>query len=240
MYSVREVIQAARRQRGWGQRQLAEASGVSQPNLAAIETGTRAPSLAMVSRLVGACGLQLRFDLEPRHADVDAEIRRLRERPAAGRLAGEGFGALITLTRLANAGAPLVLDGPIAARLHGAPVAAGVERVWCHHDDVDQLREAVAQCHRDLRPVRPRYDEEYRLVYGEGDQVRIGDCRVTLGSPPSAVHRVQVLRASLSTVGIDQLPLYPHWTPRDRVIVRRLVVLLSDEVEVAADVDTTA
>jgi transcriptional regulator with XRE-family HTH domain len=131
MYSVPEVIRAARRRRGWAQRQLAEASGVSQPNLAAIETGTRVPSLAMVSRLVVACGLQLRFELEPRHTDVDTEIARLREREPAARLGRTGHAALITILRLTGAGAPLVLDGPMAGRLHGAPVADAVERVWC-------------------------------------------------------------------------------------------------------------
>lgn len=65
MYSVGDLLKTARRHRGWGQRQLAEATGVPQPNLAAYETGQRVPSLAMLRRLVTACGLRLRFDLEP-------------------------------------------------------------------------------------------------------------------------------------------------------------------------------
>ncbi|HEX6499405.1 MAG TPA: helix-turn-helix transcriptional regulator [Micromonosporaceae bacterium] len=65
MYSVGDLLRTARRHRGWGQRQLAEATGVPQPNLAAYETGQRVPSLAMLGRLVTACGLRLRFDLEP-------------------------------------------------------------------------------------------------------------------------------------------------------------------------------
>lgn len=223
MYSVREVIQAARRQRGWGQRQLAEASGVSQPNLAAIETGARVPSLAMVSRLVGACGLQLRFELEPRHADLDAEIARLREREPEGRLSGAGLIALISIGQLVRAGAPLVLDGPMAARVHGAPVTTSVERVWCDLDRLDLLRLAATGCHRDLVPVRPRYDDDDRLVFGEGDQVRIGECTVTLAATPPAHQPINLFGVPVGVVEPEQLRRYPAWTPRDRFAVHRVL-----------------
>lgn len=228
MYSVREVIQSARRERGWGQRQLAEASGVSQPNLAAIETGTRVPSLAMVSRLVGACGLQLRFELEPRHADLDAEMLRLRDREPEGRFGRAGLVALISIVQLVRAGATLVLDGPMAARVHGAPVTDRVERVWCGLDQLDRLRQAAARCRRDLLPVRPQYDDDDRLSFGDGDQVRIGECTVMLHATPPAHQPISLLGVPLAVVGPDQLPHYPEWTPRDRLAVRRLVGLLDN------------
>ena len=228
MYSIPDVIRAARRQRGWGQRQLAEATGVSQPNLAAIETGARVPSLAMVRRLVSACGLQLRFELEPRHADLDAAMARLREREPDSRLTGAGLHALITLVRLVSAGAPLVLDGPIAARVHGAPVADSVQRVWCAPADLDRLRTATADCRLDLRPVQPRYDEDDRPIIHEGDQVRIGAGTVTVGAGPLRRRPIELLGVPVMVVEADQLPHYPEWTPRDRLAVSRLLRLLDN------------
>jgi transcriptional regulator with XRE-family HTH domain len=228
MYSVREVIQSARRQRGWGQRQLAEASGVSQPNLAAIETGSRVPSLAMVSRLVSACGLQLRFELEPRHADLDAEVARLREQEPDGRLGRAGLVALISVVQLVRHGAPLVLDGPMAARVHGAPVTDGAERVWCRHDQLDRLRQAATRYRRDLLPARPRYDDDDRLVFGEGDQVRIGECTVTLVAAPPAHQPIDLLGVPVAVVQPDKLARYPEWTPRDRLAVTRLLAQLDN------------
>jgi transcriptional regulator with XRE-family HTH domain len=235
MYTIRDVIQEARRQRGWGQRQLAEASGVAQPNLAAIETGARTPSLAMVTRLVTACGLQLRYELEQRHADVDRQIDRLRarEEPTA-RLAEAGRYALLTASRLARAGGRLVIDGPLAARLHGAPVDDGVDRVWCHLDDLEQLRTAARRCYRDMVPLHPRFDDEGRLTYEPGDVVSIGESVITIGDCPPAPTRLDIYGVSIPTVDIGRLATYPDWQPADRVRVRRLAVLL--ELDSVADI----
>ncbi|UYM07678.1 helix-turn-helix domain-containing protein [Solicola gregarius] len=51
MNPVRRLRQAA----GLSQHELAERSGVAQPNIAAYETGRRAPSKAMLHRLSEAC-----------------------------------------------------------------------------------------------------------------------------------------------------------------------------------------
>ena len=48
-----------RRSRGLTQRQLAEVSGVSQPNISAIENDRRSPSIETLNRLVVACGYEL-------------------------------------------------------------------------------------------------------------------------------------------------------------------------------------
>jgi transcriptional regulator with XRE-family HTH domain len=189
MYSAGELIRDARRRRGWGQRRLAEAGGVAQPNLAAIEAGTRVPSLAMVARLVRAGGLQMRFELEPRYADVDAEIAARLDRPPLARVAKGGVHALITATRLARTGVPLVLDGPLAAQLLGAPAgeAAGAERIWCDHADLDRLRQGAACCYLGMVPVRPRYLD--------GEEGRAGPGRAGPGRAFATETRYALARA---------------------------------------------
>jgi transcriptional regulator with XRE-family HTH domain len=237
MYGAGEVIRQARERRGWGQRRLAEVSGVAQPNIAAIEAGSRVPSLAMVGRLVRACGLRLRFDLEPCHADVDTEVATGLEREPLARMARTGWEALTTASRLAMKGVRLVLDGPLAARLVGAPVTDGAERVWCEPADLGLLREAVARCHLKLRPVVPRYDEDGRMILSAGDEMRIGGCRVRLGSPPPAPWAVSPYGEPLLVVGVNTLLAYP-WSPPDRVAVHRLAAALADRGESGHGLDT--
>lgn len=59
------LLRLARAQRGWSQRQLAEAAGVPVSTVARIESGTRQPSLVTISRLLAAADLELRARLEP-------------------------------------------------------------------------------------------------------------------------------------------------------------------------------
>jgi hypothetical protein len=124
------------------------------------------------------------------------------------------------------------VDGPLAAQLLGAPAgeAAGAERIWCHHTDLDRLRQAAARCHLDVVPVRPRHLDP---VLRDGDQVRIGACTVTAGTPPPAPDTVAPLGTPLPVVTVDRLLAYPDWTPADRVAVCRLAELL-DRDETAA------
>ena len=78
------MLRLARAQRGWSQRQLAEAAGVPVSTVARIESGARQPSLVTVSRLLAAADLELRARLEPYddHDDVLdedlAEIKALK------------------------------------------------------------------------------------------------------------------------------------------------------------------
>jgi transcriptional regulator with XRE-family HTH domain len=53
------VLRRARAHRGLTQIQLAEISGVEQPNISAIETGRRTPSTETLHRLLTACGFEL-------------------------------------------------------------------------------------------------------------------------------------------------------------------------------------
>ncbi len=53
------MIRRLRVSRGMTQADLVEASGVSQPNVSAIETGRRMPSAETFERLVRCCGYEL-------------------------------------------------------------------------------------------------------------------------------------------------------------------------------------
>jgi transcriptional regulator with XRE-family HTH domain len=74
----------ARREAGLSQRALAAATGVSPSTIARIEKGRMEPTVALITRLVEACGLELRMSLaKPRFRKRDAGAisveNRLRE-----------------------------------------------------------------------------------------------------------------------------------------------------------------
>jgi len=65
--SAYAICLLARRHAGLSQRGLAAATGVSPSTIARIEKGRMEPTLALLSRLVEACGLELRTSVvEPR------------------------------------------------------------------------------------------------------------------------------------------------------------------------------
>jgi transcriptional regulator with XRE-family HTH domain len=57
--SVSGILRAARRRADFSQRQLAKKSGASHGTIGRIEAGELVPSLAMVERLLAACGFQI-------------------------------------------------------------------------------------------------------------------------------------------------------------------------------------
>lgn len=57
------ICLSARRRAGLSQRALAAATGVSPSTIARIEKGRMEPTLALLTRLVDACGLELRLSL---------------------------------------------------------------------------------------------------------------------------------------------------------------------------------
>jgi transcriptional regulator with XRE-family HTH domain len=65
--SAYAICLLARRQAGLSQRALAAATGVSPSTIARIEKGRMEPTVALLTRLVAACGLELRMSVaEPR------------------------------------------------------------------------------------------------------------------------------------------------------------------------------
>jgi hypothetical protein len=59
------LVREARLRAGLTQKQLAGATGLSQPTVARIESGAVQPTYSQVHRLVGACDLELRVNLVP-------------------------------------------------------------------------------------------------------------------------------------------------------------------------------
>ena len=59
------LIREARRRAGLTQTELAARAGTTQSAIARLESGVGDPSLARVSSLVGACGLELQVRLVP-------------------------------------------------------------------------------------------------------------------------------------------------------------------------------
>lgn len=125
------LLRDARERAGLSQRQLARKGGTGPSAIAAYESGTKSPTVRTMSRLLTACGLQARVQLEPLLADVDARVDAL--------LAGEPVLDLEKLEALAASlndaadaprcgfGAPAqrrgpvtwVFDGGTALALHG-------------------------------------------------------------------------------------------------------------------------
>ena len=93
--SAYAVCLLARQRAGLSQRALAAATGVSASTIARIEKGRMEPTLALLTRLVDACGLELRMSLAAPTGRPSAPVAlsvedRLREndRLAALHLAG--------------------------------------------------------------------------------------------------------------------------------------------------------
>ena len=73
------AIRDARVRAGLTQADLARRSGTSQATLSAYENGRKQPSVATLSRILGAAGAQLRVDPAPfeRNARIFAEVLEL-------------------------------------------------------------------------------------------------------------------------------------------------------------------
>lgn len=89
------ICLSARRRAGLSQRALAALTGVSPSTVARIEKGRMEPTLSLLTRLVDACGLQLRLilsapseDLRPAALSVEDRLRE-NDRLAALQLIGQ-------------------------------------------------------------------------------------------------------------------------------------------------------
>jgi DNA-binding XRE family transcriptional regulator len=56
---VAEHIKAARKKRGWRQKDLAEATGIARPNIARLESGRRMPKITTLSKISHALGVSV-------------------------------------------------------------------------------------------------------------------------------------------------------------------------------------
>lgn len=97
---------------------MAALAEVDQAAVARFERGERAPTIAVLERLLAAMDVQLVIGVEPLDAHLDARIDGLAARPITERIDGLGLDRL--LDRLTDF--PQVITGSTAALLQGAPV----------------------------------------------------------------------------------------------------------------------
>ena len=67
------LVRTARGRARLSQRQLAARTGIPQPTIARIESGSQAPRFDTVSRLLGACGHELRSVPVPENLSIEQE-----------------------------------------------------------------------------------------------------------------------------------------------------------------------
>jgi transcriptional regulator with XRE-family HTH domain len=84
--SAYAICLSARRRAGLSQRALAAATGVSPSTVARIEKGRMEPTLALLTRLVEACGLELRLVLSGPESRLSDDQRRAGELSVEDRL----------------------------------------------------------------------------------------------------------------------------------------------------------
>lgn len=161
---VGDLLRVARQRAGLNQRLLAQRAGASQAQVARYESGSVSPTVATLDRLLAACGLQVRPQLEPLLADVDARVDAL--------LGGEpqmeesGLEELIrtlddhpdaqhgglTRTRPHRQGpVPWAFDGSTALVLHGLAVPESTTLVVVWGDAARTWLRAIGASARDGR-----------------------------------------------------------------------------------------
>ncbi|MBV1851863.1 helix-turn-helix domain-containing protein [Catellatospora tritici] len=152
------LFRVERERRGLSQQEVARRAEVSQQHVSRLEGGRGPVSSAYADRVFAALGLQIRVDAEAVGSHLDdaiggaaANLRELQARHVQD---------LHQLTALAPKGLRFVLDGPCAAVLQGAPVAARHIDVLMAEADVEMLAAWV------LRRSMRRWDERTREFSG--------------------------------------------------------------------------
>lgn len=156
------LVRAARAETGLSQKALAKRAGVSAPTLSRFESGAALPSVAMLERVLAACGRDAQWRLVHRHADLDELLDRLAAEPPSERLYGMGFQAGFLVHQLAPVG--VLIGGAWAAALHGLPHEHDLGRLWVSGDVetaqavIALLRRCMVNLLEDGRPVGASYD----------------------------------------------------------------------------------
>jgi transcriptional regulator with XRE-family HTH domain len=128
---VQELLLRAREMRGWSQGRLGAAAGLSRGNVSDYETGRKSPTVATLNRILAGAGLQIRAELEPLQAELDARVD-------AVLAAAEPLDATaVSQAAAALEGADLVwgLDGETALRAHGYGFASTLVHLAVTFDD---------------------------------------------------------------------------------------------------------
>ena len=130
---------------------LARKGATSVSALVAYETGQRSPTVATLNRLLAACGLQLRGDLEPLHADVDAVVDRVLSAGPA-RLGNDAVAVAQAFdvadvewaldARSACLAHGLAVDPPLGAEIAAVdslPLRLMLDELWARPRDLDGM-----------------------------------------------------------------------------------------------------
>lgn len=167
---IGRLLRLERERVGWTQRGLARRAATSQQCVSRVERGVAAPTTAVIERLFGALGQQLRLDVEPLDADLDDGIDLARSQDpevVASQLTNLGF-----LLRRA-AGLRYVIDGELAALLHGVPIRTQRYDLAVAQDDLAALSNWVCTSFNWLR-----WNERWRDFSGyDVDPMRPGPLR---------------------------------------------------------------
>ena len=147
---------------------LAARAGTSASALVAYESGCRSPTVATFVRLLAACGVQVRGELEPLHAETDEVVDQLLAERGGGGLSSSGARLTQVFERSAI---PWALDGRSAMAAHGLGPHPdfSVELVTVESEDLRRLLdESFAQpVSGDARPIwESWWDVDFeRLAY---------------------------------------------------------------------------
>jgi transcriptional regulator with XRE-family HTH domain len=109
------LLRSARLTAGLTKTALARRAGTSPAALLAYEANRRSPTVATLARLLAACGVQVRGELEPLHADTDAVVDALLARQGGGL----GWSAAQVTAAFEASGVEWALDGRSAMAAHG-------------------------------------------------------------------------------------------------------------------------
>jgi transcriptional regulator with XRE-family HTH domain len=150
---VPDILLAIRDQRGWTQGQLARTAGISRGNVSDYESGRTSPTVATLNRILASVGLQIRAELEPLLAELDARVATVARE--VGPLGDEVVVALGRAARALEGEHPYVVDrgpgndpergqgelrwgydGETALRLQGLGFAVEAVQVAVHWDAV--------------------------------------------------------------------------------------------------------
>ncbi|HEV6953643.1 MAG TPA: helix-turn-helix transcriptional regulator [Promicromonospora sp.] len=112
------LVKRARYAAGLTQEALAARAGVARATVAAIETGARSPSWAMLSRVLAAAGKQLRVELE----QLDDDLLRDLAARAGDTSAADDLSMTVSMMEGLD-GLGYRFEGLAAAALLGAPIA---------------------------------------------------------------------------------------------------------------------
>jgi transcriptional regulator with XRE-family HTH domain len=143
--AVAELLRSTREDAELTQAQLGRRAGVARSTVAAYESGRHVPSLGAIDRLLTALGRQLRLDIEPIAADVDAAIDRALEASLDERIEQHAHWLPGLLTQLK--GVPFVVDGAAAAFVQGAPLPIECLEIVMATTDLAVLNYALERTH---------------------------------------------------------------------------------------------